>query len=122
MFNRKKARIEELEARIKELEGDLAHAKREQDYWFGQYQIMSTRAMDYNVLVDKYLFENRNTDIDDEGVIYNHKVYKIVGRKQIVDSIGDTLELRCELVDPNKEDKREIGFKVDDEVTKEDKE
>lgn len=115
MFNRKKKRIAELEE-------ELAKAKREQDYWFGQYQIMASKSTAYGYLVDKYLFENRNTDIDDEGVIYNHKVYKIVGRKQIKDNLGDTLDLRCELVDPNKEVKEPIGFKVNDGVVEEVKE
>mgnify|MGYP003293347334 CR=1 FL=1 len=112
MFNRKKKRIENLE---KELET----VKKDRDFWFGEYRVMAERSASYGVLVDKYLFENRNTEIDDEGVIYNRKVYKIVGRKQITDAIGDTLELRCELVDPNKEVKREIGFKVEEGVVEE---
>lgn len=112
-----------LEEKLKNVELELEQTKKSCDHWYNQFEHVSGECNAYAAIANKFMAVHEDGDVDDTCIIHNGKVYTIIGVKHIVDNLGDTLDVRAELIDPEKAEKK-IGFKPEEKgpVIKEDEE
>lgn len=108
-----------LEKKVEALEEELGRVGAEKECWYNQFELVSGKFQAYEAIANKFMYNiNESRDVDDTCIIHNGKVYTIVGTKHIVDNLGDTLDIRAELIDPEKAEKRKIGFKPEEKEDK----
>lgn len=109
MFNKKAKKIAELEEKLKNVELELEQTKKSSDCWYNQFEHVTCESNAYAAIANKFMAVHEDGDVDDTHIIHNGKVYTIIGIKRIVDNLGDTLDVRAELIDPKKKRKRLVS-------------